>query len=151
MRNWVPNKLAKLRDALIKNYAIIWEFRHSGKIAKLSGSQIKSWVALYSLVDCPVPHRWHEHLCQSECDIREHFDTNECPNIFVSTKWHEWISEYIHANFFDTNECPNKYLYWKLHEYSNIFEYSSRFYTLTHSPTNVWIYSYKQILHERMS
>jgi hypothetical protein len=35
--------------------------------------------------------------------------------------------------------------------YSNIFEYSSRFYTLTHSPTNVRIYSYKQIWHERMS
>ena len=86
-----------------------------------------------------------------ECDIRENFDTNECPNIFVSTKLHEWISEYIHTNFFDTNECPNKYSYWKLHEYSNIFEYSSRFYTLTHSPTNVRIYSYKQIWHERMS
>ena len=87
----------------------------------------------------------------TECDIRENFDTNECPNIFVSTKLHEWISEYIHTNFFDTNECPNKYSYWKLHEYSNIFEYSSRFYTLTHSPTNVRIYSYKQIWHERMS
>ena len=24
-----------------------------------------------------------------ECDIRENFDTNECPNIFVSTKLHE--------------------------------------------------------------
>ena len=88
---------------------------------------------------------------KAECDIRENFDTNECPNIFVSTKLHEWISEYIHTNFFDTNECPNKYSYWKLHEYSNIFEYSSRFYTLTHSPTNVRIYSYKQIWHERMS
>ena len=91
------------------------------------------------------------HKSWPECDIRENFDTNECPNIFVSTKLHEWISEYIHTNFFDTNECPNKYSYWKLHEYSNIFEYSSRFYTLTHSPTNVRIYSYKQIWHERMS
>ena len=89
--------------------------------------------------------------CETECDIREKFYTNECPNIFVSTKLHEWISEYIHTNFLDTNECPNKYSYWKLHEYSNIFEYSSRFYTLTHSPTNVRIYSYKQIWHERMS
>ena len=25
----------------------------------------------------------------SECDICENFDTNECPNIFVSTKLHE--------------------------------------------------------------
>ena len=25
----------------------------------------------------------------SECDIRENFDTNECLNIFVSTKLHE--------------------------------------------------------------
>ena len=78
--------------------------------------------------------------------------------MFVETRvwhswkfWYEWISEYIHTNFFDTNECPNKYSYWKLHEYSNIFEYSSRFYTLTHSPTNVRIYSSKQIWHERMS
>ena len=94
---------------------------------------------------------WSCHIFWSECDIRENFDTNECPNIFVSTKLHEWISEYIHTNFFDTNECPNKYSYWKLHEYSYIFEYSSRFYTLTHSPTNVRIYSYKQIWHERMS
>ena len=38
----------------------------------------------------------------SECDIRENFDTNECPNIIVSTKLHEWISEYIHIHFFDT-------------------------------------------------
>ena len=88
---------------------------------------------------------------QPECDIRENFDTNECPNIFVSKKLHEWISEYIHTNFFDTNECSHKYWYWKLHEYSNIFKYSSRFYTLTHSPTNVRIYLYKQIWHERMS
>ena len=96
---------------------------------------------------------WSEPMLRSspECDIRENLYTNECPNIFVSTKLHEWISEYIHINFFDTNECPNKYSYWKLHEYSNIFEYSSRFYTLTHSPTNVRIYSYKQIWHERMS
>ena len=26
---------------------------------------------------------------EAECDIRENFDTNECPNIFVSTKLHE--------------------------------------------------------------
>ena len=90
-------------------------------------------------------------MLRPECDIREILYTNECPNIFVSTKLHEWISEYIHTNLFDTNECPNQYSYWKLHEYSNIFEYSSRFYTLTHSPTNVRIYSYKQIWHERMS
>ena len=25
----------------------------------------------------------------AECDIRENVDTNECPNIFVSTKLHE--------------------------------------------------------------
>ena len=64
--------------------------------------------------------------------------------------WYEWMYEYIRINkitrmniriysysFFDTNECPNNYLYWKLHEYSNIFEYSSWLYTLTHSPTTV--------------
>ena len=65
--------------------------------------------------------------------------------------WYEWMSEYIHTNFFDTNKCPNKYSYWNLHKYSNIFKYSSRFYTLTRSPTNVRIYSYKQIWPERMS
>ena len=26
---------------------------------------------------------------ETECDIRENFDTNKCPNIFVSTKLHE--------------------------------------------------------------
>ena len=62
----------------------------------------------------------HILIGEPECHIREHFDTNECPNVFVSTKLHEWISEYIHANFVYTNECPNKYSYWKLHEYSNI-------------------------------
>ena len=29
------------------------------------------------------------NMYQTECDIREHFDTNECPNIFVSKKLHE--------------------------------------------------------------
>ena len=33
-------------------------------IAKPSSSQIKSWVALSLLVVRPVPHRWHQHLCQ---------------------------------------------------------------------------------------
>ena len=28
-------------------------------------------------------------MCGPECDIRENFHTNECPNIFVSTKLHE--------------------------------------------------------------
>ena len=71
----------------------------------------------------------------TECDIRMDFDTNEYPNIFVSRKWHEWISEYIRMIFltqtnipiylyqtFDTNEYPNKYLDQK---YSNIRIYSS--------------------------
>ena len=84
--------------------------------------------------------------------------------------WHSWkfrhkrISEYIRIKKFtrtnvwiysykkiDWNECPNKYSYWKLCEYSNILEYSSSFYTLTHSQTNVRIYSYKQIWHEWIS
>ena len=75
--------------------------------------------------------------------------------------WYEWTSEYIRINkiirmniqiysyyFFYTNECPNKVFVLKI---ARIFEYSSRFYTITHSPTNVRIYSYKQIWHERMS
>ena len=36
-------------------------------------------------------------------------------------------------------------------KYSNIIEYLSSFCTLSHSRTNVWIYSYKQIWHERIS
>ena len=36
-----------------------------------------------------VYYIWKEKTCKSECDIRENFDTNECPNIFVSTKLHE--------------------------------------------------------------
>ena len=54
-------------------------------------------------------------------------------------------------NKFDTNECPNKYSNWELYEYSNIFEYSNSSYTLTHSRTNIRIYSYNQIWRERMS
>ena len=53
--------------------------------------------------------RWK--VSEAECDIHESFDTNECPNIFVSTKLYEGILEYICINFFDTNECPNKYSY----------------------------------------
>ena len=39
-----------------------------------------------------------------ECDIREHFDTNEYLNIFVSKNLHERMSEYIHIkNLTQTN------------------------------------------------
>ena len=69
--------------------------------------------------------------------------------LFWLLKWK--CNEFIHINWFDTNECPIKYLYWNLHEYLNILEYSSRFYTPTHSPTKVRIYSYNQIWHEQMS
>ena len=99
----------------------------------------------------------------SECDIRENLDTNEYPNIFESKNLHERISEYIRikkftrtnvriysCTKFDTNECPNKHSHWILYEYLNIFEYSSNSYTLTYSWTNVRIYSYKKIWHERM-
>ena len=65
-----------------------------------------------------------------ECDIRENFDTNECPNIFVSTKLHEWISKYIHINLFYMNECPNKGSYWKFHEYLNIYSNIHQGFTL---------------------
>ena len=43
----------------------------------------------------------------AECDIRMDFDMNEYPNIFVSRKWYEWITEYICMNIFDTSEYPN--------------------------------------------
>ena len=42
-------------------------------------------------------------MCVSECDIRIDFDTNEYPNIFVSRKRHERISEYIRIKRNDTN------------------------------------------------
>jgi len=92
---------------------------------------------------------WRIEFYRAECDIRMGFDTNEYPNIFVSRKWHERISEYIRMIFFlteqiseyirinilirtniriysypknDTNEYPNKYSDQK---YSNIRIYSS--------------------------
>ena len=53
-------------------------------------------------------HSWKKvGTSESECDIRMDFDTNEYPNIFVSRKWHERMSEYICIIFFDTNEYPN--------------------------------------------
>ena len=62
-----------------------------------------------------------EHLeYGAECDIRMDFDTNEYPNIFVSRKWHERISEYIRMKFFETNEYTNifvsKFLYERISE-----------------------------------
>ena len=33
---------------------------------------------------------------ESECDIREHFDTNEYSNIFESNNLHEQMSDYFH-------------------------------------------------------
>ena len=44
---------------------------------------------------------------ESECDIRIDFDTDEYPNILVSRKRHERISEYIRIKFFETNEYTN--------------------------------------------
>ena len=68
------------------------------------------------------------------------------------TFWHQGISEYICIKIFpranvpiylykeyDTNECPSKYLYLKF------YEYSSSFYTLTHSRENVRIYSKRKL------
>ena len=70
---------------------------------------------------------------------------------------HKWIYEYIcikkttQMNVWkysyrkiDTNEYPNKYLYCKLYKCLSIFKYSISFCTLTHSGTNVRIYSFKQ-------
>ena len=37
----------------------------------------------------PPVHKTYIVKLDPECDIRENFDTNECPNIFVSTKLHE--------------------------------------------------------------
>ena len=85
---------------------------------------------------------WRGQVCKlrfwefsSECDIRMVIDTNEYPNIFVSRKWHERISECVRMKFltqtniriysyqnFDTNEYLNKYLDRK---YSNILIYLS--------------------------
>ena len=66
-----------------------------------------------------------------ECDIRENLDTNEYWIIkyIRIKKLQKQISKYICTIFFDTNECPNKYLSWKLYKYSNIFKYSSSFNT----------------------
>ena len=50
------------------------------------------------------------YMFKTECGIRENLDTNEYPNIFESKNLHKQISEYICFKKFDTNECPNKYL-----------------------------------------
>ena len=52
----------------------------------------------------------------TECDIHMDFDTNEYPNIFVSRKLHERISEYIRMKFFGTNEYPNIFVSKILYE-----------------------------------
>ena len=39
----------------------------------------------------------------AECDIRSDFNTNEYPNIFVSRKRYERISQYIRIKRIDTN------------------------------------------------
>ena len=158
--NWLTDKLNRFMSFLrvyrrnrlshighISRHEIL--NRHQPKLRIKAFSKFHIFINFLSYCSWYIKVR--KQCIEAECDIREILSTNECPNIIVSTKLHEWISEYIHTNLFDTNECPNQYSYWKLHEYSNIFEYSSRFYTLTHSPTNVRIYSYKQIWHERMS
>ena len=76
----------------------------------------------------------------SECGIRENFNTNKYPNIFVSKNLHERMSELIRAqNLTRTNVRINI----RIENCTNI--QISNFYTLTHSRTNVQIYLYKQI------
>ena len=55
------------------------------------------WVMLIANAD-----NWDKKY-RSECDIRIDFDTNEYPNIFVSRKQYERISEYIRIKRNDTN------------------------------------------------
>ena len=58
-------------------------------------------------------------------DIREHFDTNDHQNIFISKILNERMSEYICIKKLkQRNICIAN-----LYEYSNIFEYSYSFYT----------------------
>ena len=59
-------KIHLLEIAGARRRPLLWDCfeknpKHSCYIARLSFSQIKSWVALYSLVR-PVPYRWHLHL-----------------------------------------------------------------------------------------
>ena len=96
---------------------------------ELSGSCV--WCGrLFDFCCLVIGFCWFE----TECDIHMDFDPNENPNIFVSRKWHERISEHTCMKFlrrtniriysyqnFDTNEYPNKYLDRK---YSNIRIYS---------------------------
>ena len=51
----------------------------------------ESWPSEASLVVELAFSPASDKVCKSECDIREHFDTNECPNTiqYVSTKLHE--------------------------------------------------------------
>ena len=61
-------------------------------------------------------------LSAPECDIRIDFDTNDCPNIFVSRKRYERISEYIcikrnDKNVIRTNICIEIYTNLLIYKY----------------------------------
>ena len=59
----------------------------------------------------PYPPSLSPKSTDAECDIRENFDTNKYPNIFVTKKLHGRMSEYIHMKSLTkkiyTNEYPN--------------------------------------------
>ena len=93
---------------------LIYQFFSGCKILFSKKSKLiirKQWAHVL-LSDLFSPERGYalylyRYNSKTECDIRMDFDTNEYPNIFVSRKWHERISEYIRMKFFETNEYTN--------------------------------------------
>ena len=76
------------------------------------------------------------NLSWSECGIRENFDANEYPKIFVSKNLHERISEYIRIkNFTRTNVRINICIENCMN--IQIFVYFLHSSTLTHECPNI--------------
>ena len=83
----------------------------------------------------------------SECDIRIDFDTNEYPNIFVSRKRYERISEYIRIKRNDTNVirmniCIKNDTNIRIFKYSYHFQYEYSFVSYSY---RFFLYKYIRI------
>ena len=76
---------------------IHWTMCMLSKLCHITGDLTIELSYLYNGLSFIAAKR-SDKVFGSECDIRESFDTKECPNIFVSTKLYEWIFEYIHIN-----------------------------------------------------
>ena len=76
---WRSEGSCKLADGQILYADVYGHIRIFGQILY---ADVYGYIRLYGQILYP-------DVYGPECDIRENFDTNECPNIFVSTKLHE--------------------------------------------------------------